>query len=81
MAGRSCSTSSTAPVGLNGGYYFRYIGNQTATDNTLVSAADYDGPFCITAPLSADLPGGGGYPVCGLYDISRPRRGRWCRTT
>ncbi|HEY7169616.1 MAG TPA: TonB-dependent receptor [Vicinamibacterales bacterium] len=56
-------------VALNGGYYFRYLGNQLATDNTLVGAADYDGPFCITAPNSPDLPGGGGYPVCGLYDL------------
>src|SRR5262249_52158411 len=53
-------------VALNGGYYYRYLGNQLATDNTLISAADYGGPFCITAPLSKDLPGGGGYPVCGL---------------
>ena len=33
------------------------------------TAADFDGPFCITAPPSPQLPGGGGYPVCGLYDI------------
>ena len=44
-------------------------GNQVATDNTLVTAADYDGPFCVVAPPSPDLPGGGGYQVCGLYDI------------
>jgi hypothetical protein len=54
---------------VNGGYYFRYFGNQIITDNTLVTAADYDGPFCVTAPTSPDLPGGGGYPVCGLYDV------------
>jgi hypothetical protein len=63
-------------VSAYGGYYFRYIGNQTATDNTLVTPADYDGPFCITAPSNLDLPGGGGYPVCGLYDIKPTSFGR-----
>jgi hypothetical protein len=56
-------------VALTGDYYFRYNGNQLVTDNTLIAAGDFDGPFCITAPLNADLPGGGGYPVCGLYDV------------
>lgn len=61
-------------VALTAGYYFRYNGNQLATDNTLISAADFDGPFCITAPSSPDLPGGGGYPVCGLYDVKPASR-------
>jgi hypothetical protein len=56
-------------IALTADYYFRYNGNQTVTDNRLVANADFDGPFCITAPLSPDLPDGGGYPVCGLYDI------------
>jgi len=59
---------------VSGGYYFRYIGNQTAVDNTLIGPSDFSGPFCITAPLNADLPGGGGYPVCGLYDITPAAR-------
>jgi hypothetical protein len=57
-------------IALNGGYYFRWLGNQVATQNTAVSAASYDGPFCITAPVSPQLPGGGVFPVCGLYDIN-----------
>jgi len=57
-------------VALNGGYYYRYLGNQTTTDNTLISGANFDGPFCIAAPSSPDLPGGGSYPVCGLYDLN-----------
>ncbi len=61
-------------VGLSGGYYFRYLGNQLTVDNTLITAADFTGPFCITAPSSPDLPGGGGYPVCGLYDITSAAR-------
>ena len=59
----------TPRVALTADYYYRYNGNALATDNTLVTGADYDGPFCITAPPSPDLPNGGGYPVCGLYDV------------
>jgi hypothetical protein len=64
----------TPTVALNSGYYFRYLGNQLAIDNTLITGADFSGPFCITAPSSPDLPGGGGYPVCGLYDITPAAR-------
>ncbi len=66
----------TPTLAVNGGYYLRYLGNLRATDNTLVTAADYDGPFCINAPSHADLPGGGGNQVCGLYDISAAARPR-----
>ena len=37
-------------------------------DNLAVTPEDFD-PFCITAPLDPGLPGGGGYEVCGLYDV------------
>ena len=64
----------TNRVAVSGGYFFRWIGNQLATDNTLITAADFDGPFCITAPASTQLPNGGGYQVCGLYDIKAAAR-------
>jgi hypothetical protein len=64
----------TERMSVTGGYYYRYLGNQTAVDNTLITEADFSGPFCITAPVHADLPGGGGYPVCGLYDITPAAR-------
>jgi hypothetical protein len=64
----------TPRLAASGGYYFRYIGNQTVTDNTLITHADFSGPFCITAPSSPDLPSGGGYPLCGLYDITPDAR-------
>jgi hypothetical protein len=41
----------------------------------LVTAADYS-PFCVTAPQDQRLPGGGGYQVCGLYDIALEKFGR-----
>ena len=45
------------------------------TDNTLVGPTDFD-PFCITAPTNAQLPDGGGYPVCGMYDVKQERFGQ-----
>ena len=65
----------TRVVALNAGYYFRYLGNQLITDNSLLTSADFDGPFCITAPPDPNLPGGGSYPVCGLYDLKAVKRG------
>lgn len=49
-------------------YYRTWFGNFRSTDNLSVTPADYD-PFCITAPVNANLPDGGGYQICGLYDI------------
>jgi hypothetical protein len=62
-------------VSVNAGYFRRWYGNFIVTDNVLVSASDYD-PFCVTAPLDSRLPGGGGYPVCGLYDVSMAKFGQ-----
>jgi hypothetical protein len=56
-------------VSLTAGYYRNWYGNFIATDNLLRTPADFD-PYCITAPLNRNLPGGGGYQVCGMYDVS-----------
>ncbi len=56
--------------------YHRWRTNQIATINTAVSRGDFSNPFCVTAPSDARLPGGGGYPICGLYDISSTALGR-----
>ena len=64
----------TPRIGVTAGYYLRYLGNQLAVDNTLVGPSDYTGPFCIDAPLTPQLPNGGGYPVCGLYDVTPAAR-------
>ncbi len=58
----------TPKISVYGGFYRNWNGNQTVTDNTLVTPEDYD-PYCVTAPVDARLPKGGGYQVCGLYDI------------
>jgi hypothetical protein len=42
-------------VAVNGGYYFRYLGNQLVTNNTLLTPGSVSGPFCITAPASPHL--------------------------
>ncbi len=63
-------------VAVTAGYYRRSFGNQTVINNLLTDPNAYDGPFCITAPTNGDLPGGGGYPVCGLYDIKPQYQGQ-----
>ena len=64
----------------NTGGYFRYAfgspfsSKKRVTDNLAVTPADYD-PFCITAPSNPDLPGGGGYQVCGLANVKQDKFG------
>jgi hypothetical protein len=60
---------------VTAGYYRNWYGNFSATDNLEVGPADYS-PYCVTAPRDARLPGGGGYQVCGLYDVSPAKFGR-----
>jgi hypothetical protein len=62
-------------VAANVGYFRRWYGNTRLTDNLLVSPADYS-PYCVTAPVDARLPDGGGYQVCGLYNISPAKFGQ-----
>jgi hypothetical protein len=62
-------------VSMTAGYYRNWYGNHLVTDNTLVTPDDFS-PYCITAPKDARLPGGGGYQVCGLYDVSLAKFGQ-----
>ena len=57
-----------ARVSVNGGYYRRTFGNQTFEDDLRFDAGSYDS-FCIRAPADPNLPGGGGYQVCGVQDL------------
>ena len=55
-------------ISVNGGYYRRTFGNQTFTDDLRYDINSYDS-FCVRAPQDPDLPGGGGYQVCGIQDL------------
>jgi len=57
------------------GYYRRSYGNFTVARNILVSPSDFD-PFCVKAPVDSRLPQGGGYLVCGLYDVNQAKFGK-----
>jgi hypothetical protein len=56
-------------VSFSGTYVRRWFGNLRGTNNTAVTSANYS-PYCVTAPLDPNLPGGGGYQQCGLNDIN-----------
>ena len=58
---------------LNFGYYRRWYGNQTVTDNTLVVQSDYT-TYCITAPTDPNLPTSG-ERLCGFADVSQAKFG------
>ena len=62
-------------VSVGASYFRRTYGNFEMTDNLAASAADYD-PYCVTAPLDARLPGGGGERICGLFDLRRDKVGQ-----
>jgi len=62
-------------VSVSIGYTRRWLSNFTVTDNLAVTAADYQA-FSITAPSDPRLPGGGGYVVSGLYDVSPTKFGQ-----
>src|SRR4029077_5397966 len=70
--------SVTAGYYFNTGGYFRNtaaLSKNRVTDNILVVPTDYD-KYCVTAPANAGLPDGGGYNVCGLYDINPTQFGK-----
>jgi hypothetical protein len=49
-------------------YFRRAQGHFTTTDNLDVAPSDFQS-YCVTAPTDSRLPNGGGYQICGLYDI------------
>ena len=50
-------------------YHRRWFNGFTLNDNLLTTSSDY-APYSVTAPLDPRLPGGGGYVIPGLYDVS-----------
>jgi hypothetical protein len=57
-------------LAVNVGYFRTQYGNFSVTDNRSVTPDDYD-HYCVPAPANEQLPGGGGYQVCGLYNITQ----------
>ena len=61
-------------IGVWAGYYRTRYTNILVTDNQALQPSDFT-QYCVTAPASSQLPGGGGYPVCGLYDVNPAKFG------
>jgi hypothetical protein len=57
------------------GYFHTSYGNILAAVNTSVSGSDFSS-YCVTAPTDPHLPGGGGYQVCGVQDVSPAKFGQ-----
>jgi len=60
-------------TGLTVGYYRTSFGNPMVLQDLARSPSDYD-PFCITAPVNAQLPTSGSQ-LCGFYDQKREKFG------
>jgi hypothetical protein len=56
-------------------YFRRSYGNLRVTQNTAVTSADFS-PYCVTAPVDARLPGGGGNQLCGYFDVNPNKFGQ-----
>ena len=72
----------TQGLSMTVGYYFNNAGysqennsKNRRTDNRAVTPDDYS-PYCITAPVNAGLPGGGGNEICGLHDLNPDKFGQ-----
>jgi hypothetical protein len=60
---------------VNVAYYRTWFGNFTVTQNTAAPASAFS-PYCVTAPVDARLPGGGGNAVCGFFDVNPAQFGQ-----
>ena len=56
-------------ISVEAGYFRRWLTHFTTTDNTAVTAADYNS-FSLNAPSDPRLPNGGGYPISGLFNVT-----------
>jgi hypothetical protein len=65
----------TPRAALSVTYTRRSFDGFTVADNKSLAPPDLT-PFTITAPMDERLPGGGGYPVTGLYDVVPEKAGQ-----
>jgi hypothetical protein len=61
-------------VSVNAAYFRRIYGNFAVTENTALTAADFD-PFCVTAPTDSRLPLSG-QQICGMFDLKTSKLGQ-----
>jgi hypothetical protein len=59
-------------LSVEAGYYRRWFGNFTVTDNLDVTSADYS-QYCITAPANDPRLPTAGQQLCGFYDLNPTR--------
>jgi hypothetical protein len=59
----------SARTSIEVAYNRRWFNGFTVVDNQLAQNSDYN-QYSITAPTDPRLPGGGGYTVSGLYDVT-----------
>jgi hypothetical protein len=62
-------------VSVEFGYFRRWLDNFFVDDNRATEPSDFT-RFGITAPNDPRLPGGGGYPISDLYDVTPTKFGR-----
>ena len=67
--------SVTAGYYFNNGGYYNADSNVRIQDNLSIGPQDFD-EYCVTAPVDARLPGGGGNEICGLYDLKPEKFGQ-----
>jgi len=73
--GASIQQQLAPRVSVEFGYFKRWLQNFTATDNLSVTSGDFTS-FSIAAPSDPRLPGGGGYNVGTLYNVSQAKFGQ-----
>jgi len=65
----------TRGTSIDIGYFRRWYGNFTVTDNLAVEPSDFD-PYCVTAPTNDSRLPVAGQQICGFYDVKPAKNGQ-----